>query len=199
MSFSLKQDQKLNWLIFTYCILSQLLKTIYQSSMITLSWKSMIVQLQIALWADNQMQWVNSTVKACDLFAIASITSEFSQSMIPSLVALTTIVPKPQLHDGRLGFGCQKTAVLGPLVIIRIAVASRICVVCARASYSACALLRIIGVTSSPVRHLISIRWHPQAILETKGHWSKAFVLDKLLTVGGYDVRFPSWRWFVPM
>ena len=139
-------------------------------------------------WQSNAMSKFNSQ-RACDLFASASITSEFFQSVTASNspAAQTTIVSKPQMHDGKMGFGCQKTAVLAPLVIIRIAVASRIHDVCTRASYSACALLRIIGVTSSLVRHLISIRWHPQAILGTKGHWSKAFVLDKLLTVGGYD------------
>ena len=84
-----------------------------------------------------------------------SIAPQFSQGVITKLVRWSGI-SKPQLLDGKVGFGCKQTAVLAPLQIILIAVAS-ISDDCARTSNSACALVRISGVTSSPVSHLISI------------------------------------------
>ena len=70
------------------------------------------------------------------LFRGFSIAPQFPQGVIAKLVRWSGI-SKPQLLDGKVGFGCKQTAVLGPHMIIRIAVASK-CDACTRASNSAC-------------------------------------------------------------
>jgi len=148
------------------------------------------------------MQWynklINSTVKVCDLFASASITSQFSHSVIASLAAQITIVSKPQLHDGKVGFVCQQTAVLAHNYSHRRCIHLR-CLRTCRYSYSAHALVRINGVTSPQY-----VIWSPCHHLEPTSHtWNGRSLIQSIRTACSQwvdmVVRFPSWRWFVPM
>ena len=75
------------------------------------------------------------------LFSGCSIALQFPEGVITKLVRWSGI-SKLQLLDGKVRFGCKQTAVLAPLQIILIAVAS-ISVICAGASNSACALVKI--------------------------------------------------------